>query len=506
MNNYTWAVSPGGTITSGGTLSDSTVTVTWNISGPQMVSVNYIDPDKCNAPSLTDYPVSVDSLPSAAGMITGITPVCAGTAGVVYSVVQIPDINSYVWTTPAGVNIISGQNTDSIIVNITANATSGEFTVYGVNGCGNGPVSPPFSVIVNHHSSVSAGPDTSTCEGTSITIQQSSGLNYTGLIWTTTGLGTIVNGTTLHPTYNPSISDTGDVVLTLTAFSAFPCPDDSSGMIIHYGMHPVVYAGADQTVCNAMPFTVTDAHTFHCSAWFWTGNGQGQIVNATTLSPTYNPAPGESGNITLTLHGFGTASCQPESISDQMILDIHPPVLIQSDRSDTIPYNTCDTLSVLISGGSGDYQYNWEPGSLLLNDSVADPITINLVKDTIFILLLKDKADGCSATDSIRVHLVVPEITENCIVVHNVVTPNGDGLNDHWVIDCIENYPENKVEIFNRWGSRINIFTNYNNIDRFWKGTDENGQPIPDGTYYYVIKIPNAQTFSGWVLVRGGPQ
>jgi gliding motility-associated-like protein len=189
-----------------------------------------------------------------------------------------------------------------------------------------------------------------------------------------------------------------------------------------------------------------------------------------------------------------------------MILDIHPPVLIQSDRSDTIPYNTCDTLSVLISGGSGDYQYNWEPGSLLLNDSVADPITINLVKDTIFILLLKDKADGCSATDSIRVHLVVPEITENCIVVHNVVTPNGDGLNDHWVIDCIENYPENKVEIFNRWGSRINIFTNYNNIDRFWKGTDENGQPIPDGTYYYVIKIPNAQTFSGWVLVRGGPQ
>jgi gliding motility-associated-like protein len=104
------------------------------------------------------------------------------------------------------------------------------------------------------------------------------------------------------------------------------------------------------------------------------------------------------------------------------------------------------------------------------------------------------------------VHLVVPEITENCIVVHNVVTPNGDGLNDHWVIDCIENYPENKVEIFNRWGSRINIFTNYNNIDRFWKGTDENGQPIPDGTYYYVIKIPNAQTFSGWVLVRGGPQ
>jgi gliding motility-associated-like protein len=183
---------------------------------------------------------------------------------------------------------------------------------------------------------------------------------------------------------------------------------------------------------------------------------------------------------------------------------ISPPILIKANKSDTIPYNTCDTLTVLISGGSGNYGFTWEPGSLLLNDTVANPITVNLVNDTLFTLLLTDKATGCSATDSIRVHLLVPETSENCIVVHNVVTPNGDGLNDRFIIDCIESYPQNKVEIFNRWGDRVNFYTNYDNTTRVWDGTNESGRLLPDGTYYYVIRIPNAKAIVGWVFVRGG--
>ena len=504
MSNYTWFVSPGGTITSGGTITDSTVTITWNMTGAQMVSVNYSDPNNCRTPFPSNYSVLVDPLPPSAGKITGITPVCAGAQGVAFSVAELPGVSSYVWTTPMGVDIVSGQNTDSIIVNFTASASSGDFTVYGVNSCGNGQASPTFPVTVNHQASISAGPDTSACEGTEITIQQSAAINYTSLLWTTNGQGTMINGTSLNPSYLPSVSDTGDVTLTLTAFSVPPCLNVSSGMIIHYGRHPVVYAGADQAVCSQMPFTVTGAYTLYCSAFSWTNSGQGQLINATTLSPAYIPATGESGAVTLTLHGSGTGSCQWEGVSDQMILLIHPPILIQAKNSDTIPYNTCDTLSILISGGSGNYGYTWEPGPLLLNDTVANPITVNLENDILFTLLLTDKATGCTATDSIRVHLIAPETSENCIVVHNTVTPNGDGFNDHLIIDCIENYPENKVEIFNRWGNRVHIYTNYDNETRFWDGTDESHKPIPDGTYYYVIRIPNVQTFAGWIFVRGG--
>jgi gliding motility-associated-like protein len=84
-----------------------------------------------------------------------------------------------------------------------------------------------------------------------------------------------------------------------------------------------------------------------------------------------------------------------------------------------------------------------------------------------------------------------------------VITPNGDGLNDKWIIDCIENFPDNKVTIFNRWGDSVNSFKNYDNVSHVWNGTTTDGKPLPDGTYYYVLTIKNGGKYSGWILLRG---
>jgi gliding motility-associated-like protein len=96
------------------------------------------------------------------------------------------------------------------------------------------------------------------------------------------------------------------------------------------------------------------------------------------------------------------------------------------------------------------------------------------------------------------------ENEEDCIVIHNVITPNGDGANDTWIIDCIEDFPDNNVEIFNRWGDKVNAFENYDNVSRVWKGTDSKGALLPDGTYFYVLKIKNLKPKAGWVLIRAG--
>ncbi len=61
MARYTWAVSAGGSITAGGSTADSTVTVTWNVTGPQDVSVIYTDTNCCTAASPTIYNVSVNT-------------------------------------------------------------------------------------------------------------------------------------------------------------------------------------------------------------------------------------------------------------------------------------------------------------------------------------------------------------------------------------------------------------------------------------------------------------
>jgi len=64
MTAYTWVVSAGGTITSGGTFTDNTVTITWNTAGPQTVSVNYTNATGCSATSPTVKPVTVNPLPT----------------------------------------------------------------------------------------------------------------------------------------------------------------------------------------------------------------------------------------------------------------------------------------------------------------------------------------------------------------------------------------------------------------------------------------------------------
>jgi large repetitive protein len=83
-----------------------------------------------------------------------------------------------------------------------------------------------------------------------------------------------------------------------------------------------------------------------------------------------------------------------------------------------------------------------------------------------------------------------------------VITPNGDGSNADWIIRGIEDYPDNHVLIFNRWGDYIREFDGYDNRNKVWNGTNNNFEPVPDGTYYYIIKIANVGAKSGWFFVR----
>jgi len=89
-------------------------------------------------------------LPDAAGTITGVTPICQGTNGVAFSVAAITDATGYTWSLPAGASVASGANTNSITVDFSAGAVSGNVTVMGTNACGNGTVSPNFAVVVNN--------------------------------------------------------------------------------------------------------------------------------------------------------------------------------------------------------------------------------------------------------------------------------------------------------------------------------------------------------------------
>ncbi len=147
MNGYIWTVSAGGIITSGQGTSD--VQVEWNATGAQSVSVNYAYPSGCMAPVPTVFNVTVNGIPGAAGAITGTSVVCGGAAGVAYSIAPVASAITYIWTLPTGASIASGSGTNSITVDFSSNASSGDIVVYANNLCGNGTASPPFHVTVN---------------------------------------------------------------------------------------------------------------------------------------------------------------------------------------------------------------------------------------------------------------------------------------------------------------------------------------------------------------------
>lgn len=82
------------------------------------------------------------------------------------------------------------------------------------------------------------------------------------------------------------------------------------------------------------------------------------------------------------------------------------------------------------------------------------------------------------------------------ILVHNAFSPNGDAVNDKFIIDNIDDtvcYPENKVEIYNRWGVMVYETKNYNNVTNVFEGTSQGKSAIGEnsglatGTYFYIL-------------------
>ena len=71
------------------------------------------------------------------------------------------------------------------------------------------------------------------------------------------------------------------------------------------------------------------------------------------------------------------------------------------------------------------------------------------------------------------------------LVVYSGFSPNGDGVNDIFVILGIEAFPDNEVIVFNRWGSEVYSRKGYRNSEG-WDGIWE-GNQLPDGTYFYII-------------------
>jgi gliding motility-associated-like protein len=102
----------------------------------------------------------------------------------------------------------------------------------------------------------------------------------------------------------------------------------------------------------------------------------------------------------------------------------------------------------------------------------------------------------CTASDDITIN-----VSDACLELPDAITPNDDGYNEALVIKGIGFYPDNELEIYNRWGNLVFRQINYRNT---WKGENNiTGGTLPEGTYFVIFRTENEnRILRGYVDIR----
>ncbi len=142
--------------------------------------------------------------------------------------------------------------------------------------------------------------------------------------------------------------------------------------------------------------------------------------------------------------------------------------------------------------------FSWSPSKGLTCTGCTQPAA-NPSSTTTYVLAVVDAGTQC--TDTAYITIIVKD--EDNIFVPNVITPNGDGINDYWnIADLLEVFPDNEVVVINRWGDEVFRQKNYGSAQSSkWNGFYK-GEKLPDGTYYYLIKLNNIdKTVTGPITI-----
>jgi len=185
--------------------------------------------------------------------------------------------------------------------------------------------------------------------------------------------------------------------------------------------------------------------------------------NRITISPT------DTTTYSLTVTDANNCT----AIANHKIMQPDVAISVNSEITQTSCKEMNDgAIQLDVEFGTEPYVFDWSTGET--TDYLEE------IKVGSYLVTITD-ANNCETKDSI----VVTSIKESCLHVYNTLTPNGDGKNDTWIIDGIENFPNCSVKIFNQWG---NLVYEHEGYYENWDGT-KNGRLLPAATYYYILDL-----------------
>jgi gliding motility-associated-like protein len=240
-------------------------------------------------------------------------------------------------------------------------------------------------------------------------------------------------------------------------------------VLVTYHDLPEVDAGAMQPVCVGGSVTLNG-----------TGEGQLKWEGAEDNSAVFEFVPLDSDWRRLeATNEFGCNSF--DSVFVEVLSPVAPEFdLIQVDDG-ICPDELSDFEIINLLNTGENPVIEWNHNATLLEGGLTYTPAQLTDGDLIEVEIISDHECPDSLTKSIEPNF----LPCNGIFIPNAISTNGDGANDEWMIDGINDWETKYVTVFNRWGNIV--YENYGEY-KPWDGT-RNSKPMPVGTYYYVVKV-----------------
>ena len=446
-------LNPDGTITVPGTLPPGVYTITYDVC-------TTATPSTCVSGTtvLTVSPTATAT--PTAGDNTYDVPT-SGTATVVGTILSNDTVDG-----------VASATATNVTVSVTTAPTGTGVPTIGSNGSVTVPANaiPGVYTYTYHICSVATPTACSTEATVTVTVRQpvpvlpNNNMVYTDT--TTTTAGNITTGGTVG-TQSVTTGPTGNVTITVVTPAT-----------------PQVPGGTVPTLNPDGTVTVP------------TGTASGTYTITYQVCTTATPTSCVTGVVTVTVSPTTvTPTVLPVAVDDRASTAVNTPVNIAVLPNDTL--NGATTPNVVTSPANGTVMVNSD------NTIEYRPHTGFTGTDT-FVYEICNSAGCSSATVTVEV--------VNKIIPYSGMSVNGDGKNDHFHIGGIENYPNNVVRIYNRWGVKVFEVNGYDNVTRVFRGisdaraTVEAADKLPQGTYYYVIEYYDQnnkkQSEVGWLYLK----
>jgi len=461
-----------------------TVTKGWTITGDTPSGT------VCSASTAITITTQPSDFITCVGGIATFNTAATGTTNIIYrwqfsidGVAPFTDINN-----GGG---YSGATTATLTVNTTGNFGLGRYRCR-INGDFAAEVfTNDEGLFINPIPTAPTATNTSRCGPGSVTLTATGGSNGEYRWYTVATGGTAITGEVNSSYVTPAVTTSTTYFVAINNGS---CESVRTPVVATINIPPAIPAitssitpvGNALTICSTTSLTLTAPAGF--ASYNWSNGATTQQISVSA-----------SGNYSVTVTDAGGCA-SPASIS--LVVTVTPapcnnqaPVINTISSSTVIGGLATINLINLIS----DADDNLVISSLAVLQPPASGASATITNGVLTI-----NYSGIAFTGKDQLTIRVCDIFSECaqqvleidvigdIEIYNGISPNDDGLNDIFLIQYIDLLPdtqENKVTIYNRWGSKVFEVANYNNTTNVFRGLNDNGNALPSGTYFYKIQF-----------------